>query len=107
MSWLHLEDWVGIVDWLVSTKSVSGVVNFAAPNPVTNAAFMSEMRSAFAPLGVGFPAPAIAVRVGAVFLRTAPELVLKSRKVVSRVLRDEGYVFRFPNLEEAISDLSG
>jgi uncharacterized protein len=107
MSWLHLDDWIGIVDWLVSTDSVSGVVNLAAPNPVTNAGFMSEMRSAFAPFGVGFPAPTFAVRVGAVFLRTAPELVLKSRKVVSRVLRDEGYEFRFPVLEEAISDLSG
>jgi len=106
MSWLHLADWVGIVDWLVSTDSVSGVVNCAAPNPVTNAVFMSEMRSAFVPFGVGFPAPTFAVRLGAVFLRTAPELVLKSRKVVSRVLRDEGYVFRFPVLEEAISDLS-
>jgi len=107
MSWLHLDDWVGIVDWLVSCDGVSGVVNLAAPNPVTNAGFMSEMRSAFAPFGVGFPAPTFAVRFGAVFLRTAPELVLKSRKVVSRVLRDEGYVFRFPVLEEAISDLSG
>ena len=107
MSWLHLDDWVGIVDWLVSTDSVSRVVNLAAPNPVTNASFMSEMRSAFAPFGVGFPAPAFAVRFGAVFLRTAPELVLKSRKVVSRVLRDEGYVFRFPTLEDAIFDLSG
>ena len=107
MSWLHLDDWVGIVDWLVSTDSVSGVVNCAAPNPVTNAVFMSEMRSAFAPFGVGFPAPTFAVRLGAVFLRTAPELVLKSRKVVSRVLKYEGYAFRFPILEEAISDLSG
>ena len=107
MSWLHLDDWVGIVDWLVSTDSVSGVVNLAAPNPVTNAAFMSQMRSAFAPLGIGLPAPTIAVRFGAVFIRTASELVLKSRKVVSRVLRDEGYEFRFPVLEEAISDLSG
>jgi uncharacterized protein (TIGR01777 family) len=107
MSWLHLDDWVGIVDWLVSRDGVSGVVNLAAPNPVSNAVFMSQMRSAFAPLGIGFPAPTFAVRFGAVFLRTAPELVLKSRKVVSRVLRDEGYVFRFPTLEDAISDLSG
>ena len=107
MSWLHLDDWVGIVDWLVSSDGVSGVVNLAAPNPVTNAGFMSEMRSAFAPFGVGFPAPTFAVRLGAFFLRTAPELVLKSRKVVSRVLRDEGYAFRFPILEEVISDLSG
>ena len=106
MSWLHLDDWVGIVDWLVSCNGVSGVVNLAAPNPVSNAAFMRQMRSAFAPLGIGLPAPAFAVRLGAVFLRTAPELVLKSRKVVSRVLRDEGYVFRFPTLEDAISDLS-
>ncbi len=47
-----------------------------------------------------------AVRFGAFFLRTAPELVLKSRKVVSRVLADGGYAFQYPTIEEAIEDLS-
>ena len=106
MSWLHLDDWLGIIEWLLKNEQVSGPVNLAAPNPVTNAAFMREMRRRYAPLGIGFPAPAFIVRFGAFFLRTAPELVLKSRKVVSRVLADGGYAFQYPIIEEALDDLS-
>ncbi len=105
MSWLHREDWVGIVEWLLANDEVSGVVNLAAPNPISNADFMREMRRRFAPLGIGFPAPSLVVHLGAFFLRTAPELVLKSRKVVSGVLSEAGYEFSFPNIEEAIEDL--
>jgi uncharacterized protein (TIGR01777 family) len=106
MSWLHLDDWLGIIEWLLKNEQVSGAVNLAAPNPVTNAAFMREMRRRYAPLGIGLPAPSFAVSFGAFFLRTAPELVLKSRKVVSRVLADGGYAFQYPTIEEAIEDLS-
>tara|TARA_Y100000589_G_scaffold182773_1_gene173118 strand:- start:234 stop:557 length:324 start_codon:yes stop_codon:yes gene_type:complete len=106
MSWLHLDDWVGIAKFLMEREDLSGVVNLAAPNPVTNAAFMKGMRRCFAPLGIGFPAPGIAVRLGAVFLRTAPELVLKSRKVVSSVLAESGYRFKYPELTGALEDLS-
>jgi NAD dependent epimerase/dehydratase family enzyme len=106
MSWLHLDDWVGIIEWLLKNEQVSGTVNLAAPNPVTNAAFMREMRKRYAPLGIGFPAPSFAVRFGSFFLRTAPELVLKSRKVVSGVLADGGYAFQYPTIEKALDDLS-
>jgi uncharacterized protein (TIGR01777 family) len=106
MSWLHLDDFVGIVEWLLGNGQISGVVNLAAPHPVTNAVFMREMRRRFAPLGIGLPAPSIAVQLGAVFLRTAPELVLKSRKVVSQVLANGGYVFKYPTIEEALDDLA-
>ena len=106
MSWLHLDDWVGIAKFLMEREDLSGVVNLAAPNPVTNAAFMQGMRRCFAPLGIGFPAPGIAVHLGAVFLRTAPEVVLKSRKVVSSVLAESGYRFKYPELTGALEDLS-
>ena len=106
MSWLHVEDFVGIVEFLLSNDKVRGVVNFAAPFPVRNTAFMHEMRKRFAPLGIGFPAPTPAVHFGAFFLRTSPELVLKSRKVVSSTLEKHGYKFRFPKIAEAIKDLS-
>ncbi len=106
MSWLHLDDFVGAIEWLLANDGVSGVVNLAAPNPIPNAVFMRAMRRRFAPLGLGMPAPSFAVGIGAFFLRTAPELVLKSRKVVSRVLADGGYTFKYPNIEEALDDLA-
>ena len=52
------------------------------------------------------PAPSFAVHIGSFFLRTSPELVLKSRKVVSRVLADGGYSFKYPAIEEALDDLA-
>ena len=101
-----MDDFVGIVEFLLSNEKVRGVVNFAAPFPVSNAAFMREMRKRFAPFGLGFPAPTPAVHFGAFFLRTSPELVLKSRKVVSSTLEEYGYKFRFSKIAEAIKELS-
>ena len=105
MSWLHIDDWVGIVRFLIKKESISGAVNLTAPNPITNAGFMREMRKHFAPWGIGLPAPSFAVHIGAVFLGTAPELILKSRKVVSKVLKENGYQFKYPNLKSSLQDL--
>lgn len=106
MSWLHIDDWVGVARFLMENQSVDGPVNLAAPNPVTNAFFMREMRKSFAPLGIGLPAPSLFVRIGAFFMRTAPELVLKSRKVVSATLPEAGYSFKNPDLAQAIRSLA-
>ena len=106
VSWLHVDDWVGIARFLMAREDLSGPVNLAAPNPVTNSEFMKGMRRHFAPLGIGLPAPSFAVHLGAVFMRTAPELVLKSRKVVSSVLAESGYRFKYPELAGALESLS-
>jgi uncharacterized protein (TIGR01777 family) len=106
VSWLHVDDWVGVARFLMAREDLSGPVNLAAPNPVTNSEFMKGMRRRFAPLGIGLPAPSFAVCLGAVFMRTAPELVLKSRKVVSSVLAESGYRFKYPELAGALESLS-
>lgn len=106
MSWIHVEDWIGIVRFLINNKSIAGPVNLASPHPVRNSEFMREMRKHFAPFGIGLPAPSIAVRMGAVLIGTEPELVLKSRKVVSRILGVNGYEFRYPTIESGIKNLS-
>jgi len=106
MSWLHLDDWVGAARFLMNDGSIDGPVNLASPNPVTNTSFMREMRKGFAPFGLGFPAPTPAIHLGAFFMRTAPELVLKSRKVVSTTLKESGYEFKHPEISSALDDLS-
>jgi len=106
MSWLHVEDWVGIAQFLMRTERISGPVNLAAPNPVTNSAFMKEMRKVFAPLGLGLPAPTPLIHLGAVFMGTEPELLLKSRKVRSQVLAENKYEFLASSLSEALRRLS-
>ena len=39
ISWLHIDDWVGIAKFLLNNSSISGPVNLAVPNPVTNKEF--------------------------------------------------------------------
>ena len=106
MSWLHLDDWIGIARFLMKNDSIKGPVNLASPNPVTNAEFMKEMRDHFAPIGIGLPAPTPAVYLGAFFMGTSPELVLKSRKVNSKVLDNAGYNFNHLKLSSALKKLS-
>ena len=103
ISWLHIDDWVGIAKFLMGDPTIFGTVNLAAPNPVTNQEFMRCMRKQFAPLGIGFPAPTPAIYLGGVFMGTEPDLVLKSRKVISRVLAEQKFDFKFPQIGKAIS----
>ena len=105
ISWLHIDDWVGIAKFLMKNSSISGPVNLAAPNPVTNQEFMRVLRDSFAPMKIGLPSPTPLMHFGAVLLGTAAELVLKSRKVISRVLSENDFQFRFSKIEEAIRSM--
>ncbi len=107
MSWLHQDDWVGATRFLIDRSDLSGPINLSSPQPVTNADFMRAIRRRFAPLGIGVPAPAFAVRLGCFLLGSAPELALQSRKVIPGLLKSSGYRFRFgSSLDQAFVDLS-
>ena len=102
MSWIHLNDWVEIANFLMENEEISGPVNLASPQPVTNREFMKKMRERFAPFGLGFPAPTPAVYLGAIFLGSAPELVLKSRKVISKVLKENSFQFLHTSMDSCL-----
>jgi uncharacterized protein (TIGR01777 family) len=104
VSWIHDEDFVRAVSWLIERDTLEGPVNLAAPNPVPNAEFMRALREAWG-IRFGLPATAWMLEVGAFFLRTETELVLKSRRVVPGRLLQDGFTFRFPAWPEAARDL--
>jgi NAD dependent epimerase/dehydratase family enzyme len=92
------------VSWLIDHPELDGPVNLAAPNPVPNAEFMRTLRAAWG-TGFGLPAARWMLEVGAFFLRTETELVLKSRRVVPGRLLQAGFAFQFPTWPEAAADL--
>jgi uncharacterized protein (TIGR01777 family) len=104
VSWIHDEDFVAAVRWLINHDDLEGPVNLAAPNPLPNADFMRELRRAWG-TRIGLPATRWMLEVGAIFLRTETELVLKSRRVVPTRLLQSGFQFRFPTWPEAAADL--
>ena len=104
VSWIHYEDFIRVVRWLMIHEEVAGAVNVAAPHPVPNAEFMRALREA-AGAAVGLPASRWMLEIGAVFMRTETELILKSRRVVPRRLLESGFVFDYPIWKAAAADL--
>jgi uncharacterized protein (TIGR01777 family) len=104
VSWIHDQDFFRAIVWLIEHEELAGPVNLAAPNPVPNAEFMRDLRQAWGK-SFGLPASKWMLEVGAFFLRTETELILKSRRVVPGRLLESGFVFDFPNWPDAARDL--
>ena len=106
VSWIHQEDFCRAVEWIMEQENISGVVNLASPNPVTNAEFMATIRKG-CHVPFGLPSPRWLLEIGAFLLRTETELLIKSRCVVPGRLAAAGFEFRFPNLRGAFENLCG
>ena len=108
VSWIHDQDYCRAIDYLLErpeiTDATDGIVNMTAPNPLPNRDFMRELRRAWH-VPIGLPATTPMLEIGALFLRTETELILKSRRVVPAVLLNSGFTFQFPNWPEAAKDL--
>jgi uncharacterized protein (TIGR01777 family) len=104
MSWIHYEDFVAAVRWLIDRDDIDGAVNVAAPNPLSNAEFMRLLREAGG-VSFGLPASRWMLEIGAVFMRTETELILKSRRVVPARLLEHGFRFKYPEWGSAALDL--
>jgi uncharacterized protein (TIGR01777 family) len=104
VSWIHEQDFVRAIYFLVRQEGLDGPVNLASPNPLPNAEFMENLRAAWG-IKFGLPAGAWLLEIGAVFLRTETELILKSRRVVPGRLVEHGFRFDFPAWPEAAQDL--
>jgi uncharacterized protein (TIGR01777 family) len=104
MSWVHYEDFVAAVRWLIDRDDIDGAVNIAAPDPLSNAEFMRLLRGACG-ASFGLPASQWMLEIGAAFMRTETELILKSRRVVPTRLLEHGFTFTFPTWGDAARDL--
>lgn len=104
ISWIHHEDFVRAIYWLIDHHEVDGAVNVAAPGPLPNAEFMKALREAWG-TRIGLPATRWMLEIGALFMNTETELVLKSRRVVPGRLLNGGFSFRFPDWPAAAHDL--
>jgi uncharacterized protein len=105
MSWVHALDMNRLFERALDDEKMQGAYIATAPNPVSNAEFMRELRRAMG-VKIGLPAAAWMVRLGApLVMRTDPELALYGRYCISRRLAEEGFEFRFPALRGALEDL--
>lgn len=104
VSWIHEGDFARAVEWLIAHGELDGTVNLASPNPLPNRDFMRAFREVCG-MRIGLPASGWMLEIGAIFLRTEAELLLKSRRVVPGRLRDSGFVFEFPEWRAALGEI--
>jgi uncharacterized protein len=103
-SWIHIEDVLRIILFLQKNKELDGIFNCSAPQPITNQEFMRQLRKKM-DRKIGFPSPKWILEMGAVFMRTETELILKSRWVVPERLEKEGFHFRFETIGKALQQI--
>ncbi|WP_295120392.1 TIGR01777 family oxidoreductase [uncultured Chitinophaga sp.] len=103
-SWVHIEDFCRLTEWLFEHENASGIYNCSAPQPVTNETFMHTLRNVTGNK-IGLPAPKWLLRIGATLIGTEIELLVKSRWVVPTRLMQEGFRFYYPQLEPALEEI--
>ena len=104
VSWIHGEDLCRAVQHITDRADAQGIYDMAAPEPTRDGYLMAQLSARFKPL-LALPKPLWMLKIGAFFLRTETELVLKSRRVMPTRLLNEGFAFRYPGITSALMDL--
>jgi uncharacterized protein (TIGR01777 family) len=104
ISWIHMEDFLRAVDFVINDPFLDGAINVTAPEFPTNREWMRIFREAVG-MPLGLPACRCLLEVGARLMNTETELVLKSRWAEPLRLRDAGFRWRWGRAVEAVADL--
>lgn len=101
VSWIHLEDEVRAIRYLLENNKARGVFNLSAPNPLPNADFVRALAQALSrPYWMPAPAPILRVALGEM-----STLLLDGQFVIPQRLVNLGFVFHFESAQQAFADL--
>ncbi|WP_418141915.1 TIGR01777 family oxidoreductase [Marinobacter sp. MA] len=99
MPWIHRDDVVGALIWMMENPNASGPFNVVSPNPATNAEFTRTLGKVLHRPTL-FPAPAPVLKVA---LGEMARLLLTGQKAIPERLTQEKFEFRYPDLEQALA----
>ena len=102
MSWIHIDDEIGLLLWALDNESVSGTINATAPNPATNKELSKALGRALHRPAIT-PVPGLALNL--ILGGELAETVKGGARVLPRRALDQGYSFEQPELEPALRDL--
>jgi hypothetical protein len=101
--WIHLEDLIDALIFLMENQEIHGPVNLGAPVPVRNGDFTRYLGQALhRPTFFGVPRFALHLALGEL-----STVVLEGCRMVPGVLREKGFNFRFPEVQPALEDIVG
>ena len=102
MSWIHMQDLLGIIDYCIKHDTLSGPINCTAPYPLTNTAFTEALGKAMQrPTLLPMPAKVVELLFG----EMGQELLLAGKLVLPAKIEQAGFKFEFARLDAALSDI--
>jgi uncharacterized protein (TIGR01777 family) len=101
MSWIHIDDAVNLILFVLNFATIRGAVNATAPQPVTNEEFTERLAIALHRPAI-LPVPAFALKLA---LGEMSEMVLASQRVLPTVAKSAGFRFQYPELRDALENL--
>jgi len=105
MSWIGLDDLLGLILYVIADKSIAGPVNAVSPNPITNADFTTTLGKVLSrPTKFSIPESMVKLALGE---ELANAVILSSTRVIPKRLIKIGYKFRFPHLESVLRHTLG
>lgn len=104
MSWIHIDDAVRMLEWMIETDVV-GPVNVVAPNPARNKDVMAALRQALGRPPIP-PAPEFMVKLGSSLMGVEPDMILDSHRVRPVIAEGRGFDFCCRDITDAIDDLA-
>jgi uncharacterized protein len=102
VSWVHIDDEIGLLLWAIDNEKVSGTFNATAPNPVTNLEFSKALGRALGRPAV-MPVPGLVLDLK--FGHEFGHVLRGGQRVVPRRGTDLGYAFRFTDIDSALDNL--
>ncbi|HXQ88830.1 MAG TPA: TIGR01777 family oxidoreductase [Solirubrobacterales bacterium] len=102
LSWIHIDDEVGILLWALDSDGVSGVVNASSPNPATNKDFSKALgRALNRPAVMPVPGLVLDLKFGKEF----GQILRGGQRVIPKRTEELGYEFSYPDLDKALRNL--
>lgn len=101
MSWIHVDDVIGLIRFALESSSVRGSLNATAPQPVRNVEFTRELAAALHRPAV-LPVPAFALKA---LFGEMSQVILASQRVIPRAAQAAGFKFQYPELRPALARL--
>ncbi len=102
LSWIHIEDLCGIIDYCFNRQYSYNIYNVSAPEIVTNYEFTKVLRDTINPRAILLPAPSLTLKL---LLGEMSRVVLNSSRINSNKIISDGYTFLYPNLSDALADI--
>jgi len=103
MSWIHIDDLMELIAFLLKESTVRGVFNATSPFPVTNREFTQALAEAVHRPAI-IPVPAFALRLA---LGEMAEVVLASQRAIPDAAQRAGFVFEHPDIFAALAQITG